>query len=112
MKGIVAAALFAISMTPACASDTMDVYLTGDDLLAECRTSLLFCTGYAMAVADALSAGEVIAGWEACPPDDVTYEQIVNVIVDYLNDNPDTLGEAAVALTAVAFHEAFPCIEF
>ena len=113
MKRIMAAALIAFSTTPASASDTMDVYLTGEDLLAECRTSLLFCTGYAMAIIDVLSAGETVAGWEACPPDsDASYEEFVDVLVGYLNDHPDTLHEAAVALAAIAFSEAYPCGEF
>lgn len=44
-----------------------------------------------------------------CPPDEVTNEELMTVVVDWLRTHPEALDAPAVAAVVVATTEAFPC---
>jgi hypothetical protein len=94
------------------------VFQTGNDLLSYCRVprekesvSLAFCTGYVIGAADQISAFQSIKGAtrEICMPEGATISQLRDVVVRYLENNPDARHYAAGSSVLVALHAAFPC---
>ena len=67
------------------------------------------CIGYVTAVADALSSGNSVNGFKACIPVNVDMNQIVDVVKNFIRDNPEKRHLVAVGLVAAAFARAFPC---
>lgn len=70
-----------------------------------------WCTGY---VQGAYQLNAVLPGlgrkslW--CPPDrTVEYRQLYRILVRWLSDNPKMLHHHGIALTILAFQDAFPC---
>lgn len=83
-------------------------YESGDTLLSLCeepQDSPLygFCTGYIVGAADALDEGLF------CPPEEHAKQQIVDVTVRWLRDNPEDRPGTAHSLVARALAEKFPC---
>jgi hypothetical protein len=88
----------------------------GNHLLKMCREGEVgdgyfqqgYCIGYTASIADVLRQ-DLINGYSACVPSDATYGQISDVVLKYLNDNPQMRHYTAPGLAAIALSEAFPC---
>lgn len=88
----------------------------GNHLLEMCREGAVgdgyfqggYCIGYTASVADVLGQ-YLINGYSACIPSEATYGQISEVVLKYLNDNPQMRHYNAHGLAAIALSEAFPC---
>lgn len=88
--------------------------LTGNDLLRFCNSHEAFetnmCTGYIEGVRDGLMFATV--NLKSKPffwvPDKVSSDQLRDVVVKYLRDNPETRHKPAGMLTIFALKEAFP----
>jgi hypothetical protein len=83
-------------------------YESGDTLLSLCEkpqdsTLYGFCAGYIIGAADALDEGLF------CPPKGHAKQQIVDVTVRWLRDNPENRDDTAHSLVARALAENFPC---
>ena len=80
------------------------------------------CNAQDYAYGDGYCYGFVAGAWQAftaisgqkwfCEPSNATTEKMVEVVVPYLADHPQRLGESALLLTLDAFGEAFPCSEY
>jgi hypothetical protein len=71
------------------------------------------CLGYVQGVADSLENikqwGVVLAQGSACFPEQVKGEQLRDVIVMYMVDNPKTLPFSAAGTSIKALVAAYPC---
>jgi len=90
---------------------------SGDSILKECEVSRssstyyqsnAFCIGYLSGVVDALSTLNALKG-ETCGPDDMTLEQLLDVVIKYLHDNPQSRHASAALVTWSAMNQAYGC---
>ena len=72
------------------------------------------CVGYIVGVADAFdhlhwsSTGGIDSG-KYYMPDAATRQEIVGLVIKYLNENPEKLNNLALHLVSNAFKDAFDC---
>lgn len=111
------------------------VLLTGNQLYAMCNVnaeaepvSFAFCTGYVIgyvegrnwgtftavsrllepeSAAEGNKIGNALVGH--CVPEDANYEQLIDVVVGYMQRHPESRHESARALIWLSYIEAFPC---
>ena len=84
------------------------VYITGNELLEMCREQQLLCEGYILGVADALEA----TAWpspRSCRPKSVLAEQVLDVALGVLVDNPAERHRPAFDLIADEVVRLWPC---
>ena len=77
-----------------------------------------YCVGYLHAISDNTAVevelfkgqgnGQVVSNL-FCLPKGPTYEQLVRIVVKWMNDNPGKLHERAWWVVDSALREAFPC---
>ena len=72
------------------------------------------CVGYIVGVADAFdhlrwSSTAGIDSGKYCMPDAATRQEIVGLVIKYLNENPEKLNNLALHLVSNAFIDAFDC---
>ena len=91
---------------------------TGAGLLENCSTDqtassqaerdfhLGLCLGFIKGVTNTLAEQEL---GEICPPDDLTNEKLKEVVVTWLNSNPQFLDAPAVGAVVAATTQAFAC---
>jgi len=88
------------------------VYQSGNELYARCQMQdQTSCLAYIIGVQDALAdlASANITQPLFCAPVGATAEQLKDVAVLYLRNNPAARAQGAGGLVAAAFMEAFPC---
>lgn len=68
-----------------------------------------FCRGYVAGAVDQMVGLSVQTTTVYCIPSNADNDQLVRVVLKYLNDNPATLNYPAGALVAKAIIAAFPC---
>jgi len=82
-------------------------FLTGNTLLSNCKaadiSSKSVCLGYVVGAHDA-AAGSVI-----CSPDNVTQGQVRDVVVRWLEANPDKRHISADRAVMIALGSVWPC---
>ncbi|MCW5770926.1 MAG: hypothetical protein KIT16_04760 [Rhodospirillaceae bacterium] len=66
------------------------------------------CLGYISGVADALD-GNALDGIRACLPEAVTRKQLRDIVVEWLQANPQLRRFRAASLVATALAKKFPC---
>lgn len=87
--------------------------VTGNDLLTHCSShepfELNFCTGYIEGVRDGLMFATVRLKSEPffAVPNEAKSEQMKDIVVKYLRDNPETRHKPAGMLTFLALEQAF-----
>jgi hypothetical protein len=72
------------------------------------------CVGYIVGVADAFdhlhwSGTGGLDGGKYCMPDSATRQEIVGLVIKYLNENPEKLNNLALHLVSNAFIDALDC---
>jgi Rap1a immunity proteins len=93
---------------------------TGNDLLKSCSTpssdeyygfERAKCLGYVLGAYDAFNTTSRVEGNIVilCPPEDLTKGQIRDIVVKYLEENPETRHESASDLVMLALSKAYPC---
>ncbi|MXO60062.1 hypothetical protein GRI89_10980 [Altererythrobacter salegens] len=103
------AALFAF------AAPAQAAFMDGNRLHFLCNAqddrSQAICGGYILGVIEALQYDDETENLEpfACPEDDTTVPEFEAAVLDYLDDNPDELGESGASLVALALMQAYPC---
>ena len=109
MKALVAAILLALTM-PVSAEviDSANFLLPGCKALGRERESTpewrrILCLAYIQGVVSG------VGGKETCPPKEVTGDQVVAVVVKYIEARPERMHEQFGALAIEALTEAWPC---
>jgi hypothetical protein len=71
------------------------------------------CMGYIISVVDTLAWTVALEALEVpyCLPEGVAPEQLKEVVIKYLKENPERLKFASPPLIVAAFTEAYPCPE-
>lgn len=85
---------------------------TGNDFLANCTDQSAFrqghCAGYVAAVADTLPA--ISEGYGTpCIPASASLKQLMDISLQYVEDQPALRHHAAASLIFEAIKAAFPC---
>lgn len=82
---------------------TFDAAASGE---AERDYHLGLCIGFIKGVTNTLSEQRL---GDICPPDDLTNEDLKDVVVAWLRQHPELLSAPAVGAVVSATAEAFPC---
>jgi len=78
-------------------------------VLEACESSNTgICYGYIEAVSDA-AEGKNWNGYEYCLPNEVSVEQLDNIVTNYLNEHHADFRLGASSLVDKALGEAYPC---
>jgi len=91
-------------------------FRSGNELFRECTADTeqpaqqATCFGYVAAISDVLDGGNPINGYRVCQPKTgVNLGQMKDIVVQWLQRNPQDRHRAAAGLVAKALSEAFPC---
>ena len=93
-------------------------FMSGKVLASLCASDVDWesggCVGYIVGVADAFDHRHLTStggadGGKYCIPDSATREEIVELVVKSLDENPDKLDSLALHLASNAFISAFDC---
>ena len=121
-RTLTAAALAAMLSTPT--TTAAGPAITGNDWLQMCSASLenrktkkesfefVRCVSYARGLADGLTFMEAVLGDDKSPfciPSEVEAQQLVDVSLRYLRENPGIRHRPAAFILADAFAAAWPC---
>jgi hypothetical protein len=123
MRTIITCAALALTFTTAGAADN---YNSANFILPGCKTALTDridrsfmagrCVGIITTIAGLLASAEragaatrLFPNFCAAPPDGVTEEQTVRVVVRYIEARPQRMHEEFGGLTLEALHDAWPC---
>jgi len=81
-------------------------WMSGDSLFKECQQDDEdFCLGYIMGVV----VGHTVSRPDYCLPDDATGNQLADVVLSWLQANPDKRKLASTVLITQALKQKFPC---
>lgn len=71
------------------------------------------CMGYIISVVDTLAWTVALDALEVpyCLPEEVAPEQLKEVVIKYLEENPANIEFASPPLIVAAFSDAYPCME-
>ncbi len=116
MKALTLAALLVLS-TNVMAHEHFPDVTVGNGLLSLCESEPGYaaglCMGYIMGARYGFEDGARVgsAPWELrfCIPEGVTYGQMVDVVVAYIEANPATRHKDSMVHTLTAFRKAWPC---
>jgi hypothetical protein len=108
MKRVLALAFCALAAAPVAAQAQRVSKVNGNRLLSLCSASdVKGCDAYVAGVADALAeAGEIR---QACIPVSVTTDQLRDVLLKYLHNEPENREMPGGRLAVRAFTKAWPC---
>jgi hypothetical protein len=101
--------LMLMGMEAASAAGPVKAFMHGNDLYPACRTTPdTGCVVFVVGLADAL---EMVAPHltNICRPNGVTYDQLLDVFMNWLEDHPADRHRPAAKLAGLAFAEAWPC---
>lgn len=96
------------SNTPAGQRERM-FYLTGNEFVRQCENSRVACTLYVQGVNDALLTATIGTDRDVpyCIPARATPDQLLNVVLNFMERNPGQMHREAPALIASALYEAW-----
>lgn len=93
-------------------SPALGWYTTGNALYADCKKDAelwkqAICTGYVTAIADMQDAYTIST--KSCVPQGATIRQLIDIVMAYFRDNPQTRHAPAAQQVTLALSKAFPC---
>ena len=105
--------LLAMALASKATTQTNSIFFEdGNDLFGKCQSNnsadSVYCIAYIAGVADAIG-GNSINGFRACIPLGATKAHVRDVVVGWLQSNPENRHHGAKGLIAAALEEAFPC---
>jgi hypothetical protein len=94
------------------AADPGPVHPDGNTLLRRCAgaeglSGRLFCVAYLLGVQETFDAMRDINGVDPCRPQAVTLDQVKDVVIRYLKENPEKRDFPAVLLVVTATRETW-----
>jgi hypothetical protein len=96
-----------------CGASSLAKVRDGDQLLKQCTATIgahvNFCFGYIDAIVDLLVENNGIDGFNACISTELDDPELRNIVLKFLEDNPDLRRLGAPNLIARALAAAFPC---
>jgi hypothetical protein len=86
-------------------------FLDGNDLYERCQTRRSSALDYILGVHDAQQAVAGLGRQQKliCPWGRVNSGNVINVVCNYLRDNPAQRGRSGASIVLEALGEAFPC---
>ena len=111
MKAIIGGALMVLTITTAHADEDRR---SGNYVLRYCKPHLDFgygrCMGMIEAVTDLMRDDDLKPiGGTVCMSEHVTRQQMVQVVVKYIEAHPENMHQPFVGLAMVALYKAWPC---
>ena len=89
-----------------------EYFETGRDLYQKCKTpgtaAQVFCFGFVIGIADVMEDNP-LDGRSACIPRDATIQQVTDVVIAFLENNPDIRDFTGESLAVQALSERYPC---
>jgi len=89
------------------------MFWLGSDLQAACTSGddarLRLCAGYVMAIVDVIADARNDGTARACVPFNVNQQQVLDIAVGYLRDNPQLQRRLASGLVMAALNARYPC---
>jgi hypothetical protein len=110
-------ALFIATLATGMATCAKAASMKGDFLLQQCTSNTVeggfVCLGYVLGYVDATIVWKVNAGGTSIciPSEDVTNQQIIDIVVKWLKNHPRDLNQAAGYLLKIILEETWPCRE-
>jgi len=81
-------------------------------MYVDCRTpgtaAQVFCFGFVIGIADVMEDNP-LDGRSACIPRDATIQQVTDVVIAFLENNPDIRDFTGESLAVQALSERYPC---
>ncbi|RYE67932.1 MAG: hypothetical protein EOO81_09935 [Oxalobacteraceae bacterium] len=114
MRSVVAAAVIALTISQAAAAQEIGAFFTGDTLLALCSSAdghdQFRCLGYVEGLNDSREMFDNSQfGKRLCFPKGTTSGQLRDVVVRYLNEQPNMRRLLAAQLVFISLAGAYPC---
>lgn len=111
MRSLLLAAALALAAGPALAAQPGDYFYDGNKLHEACQIDHGFCVGYVAGIVDSYGyiASYSSGPLQFCLPHNATAQQVSDVAVKYLDDNPAQRHMTAALLVLAAVKQAFPC---
>lgn len=108
MRAVLLVLVTVLATLTASAATRVIAFMDGNELLETCQLSKPDCLPYVIGVADAL---EMVSTrlTNICRPDGVTPEQLRDVLISWVWDNPAERHRPAAKLAGLAYAEAWPC---
>jgi hypothetical protein len=109
MRALLLSIVIIAAASTSYAASPVFAFVHGNDLYPGCqKTPDNGCFAYLSGVADAL---EMVAPrlTNICRPKGVTIDQMMDVLIDWLEDHPAERHRPAAKLAGLAFAEAWPC---
>ena len=88
-------------------SNSGRVFITGNDLKEYCEQSSNFCFGYVTAVVDDVTISSNQNQY--CLPNDMNVESLQQVVMQFMDANPDLLVITGAGVVKHALSSSFPC---
>ena len=89
-----------------------EYFETGRDLYKKCRdtgtASQVFCLGFIIGIADVMEDNP-LDGRSACIPREASIQQVADVVIRFLEANPDIREFTGESLAVQALSERYPC---
>ena len=82
---------------------------TGVQLISLCKDKDGSCAGYINVVANIFRAGKAAHNMTACIPDTVDINQMIEIAVKWMEENPQNRTDTSSKIVAAALSDAFPC---
>jgi hypothetical protein len=107
-----AAVIAGLGMLATAGAARAEYFETGRDLYKKCRdtgtASQVFCFGFIIGIADVMEDNP-LDGRSACIPRDASIQQVAEVVIQFLEANPEIREFTGESLAVQALSERFPC---
>src|SRR5258708_5051567 len=104
--------LIALTLAAAPPAARAEYFETGRDLYTKCKATGSaaqgFCFGFIIGIADVMEDNP-LDGRSACIPKEATVQQVTEVVIRFLENNPDIRDFTGESLTVQALSEKYPC---
>jgi hypothetical protein len=113
MKTLIMAVLALTISSVAKAQKTSDIIYSGDDFLATCQYDNNrppdVCLAYVAGVAGTLALNWSDTGQRICVPNDATLGTTLDMVLQYIKDNPEKRSQKTIFLIAQATIKKYVC---
>jgi hypothetical protein len=117
-EGIIATAALVLTESVMPTPVSAAGFNTGNALYTECTTdetspvyfaAKMGCTAYIVGAADSLESMRSFSSKDQCIPENTSKQQVTDVVIKYLRDNPEQRHFTAASTAMLALSIAFNC---